>query len=529
MFENDSSQNENKSLARPFINKLNLLSKNSIIVLVVIGLLGLSIRLYYLPYNLPVSLDGSGYFWYAMDLSILGHFPTTYTFPNNGWSMFLSVFFYFFHSENFLDYMNLQRLLSVIISTLTIIPTYLLCSRFFKNYYAIVGAAIIAFEPRGVQNSLLGLPESLFILLGTTALFLFLSKSYKLIYISFAVAALFALIRYEGILLIISFSLIFFMRFRKEKNVMLKYLLAISIFIIILLPMMYIRTETIGHDGLVSNVVAVPQYYQTISQQSENSYNTLFNFIKTGFINLVKYLGWVMIPSFLIFVPYGAIMIFKNRDYKNITIILTVIIFLLPAFYAYSRDVQETKYLYVLFPMFCILSCFTVEKLSKKINKPNMLVGILFSGIILSSLVFLDFKKIDYELEMEVFNISEEVVKKVSVVNDYYLETRYFDSAIMVDVPFPILRAEGPKDVKIIETTNFNSLGDFLDFGKEKNLTHILIGENGNSPLFLRDIFYNESKYPYLTKIYDSRENGFSYHLKVFKIDYEEFYSFKNK
>ena len=89
MFENDSSQNENKSLVKPFINKLNLLSKNSIIVLVVISLIGLSIRLYYLPYNLPVTLDGSGYFWYAMDLSILGHFPTTYSFPNNGWPTFL--------------------------------------------------------------------------------------------------------------------------------------------------------------------------------------------------------------------------------------------------------------------------------------------------------------------------------------------------------------------------------------------------------------------------------------------------------
>lgn len=529
MCKNSDSVKKTPSNTGVFKIKINSDQKNSIILLAVIGLAGLFVRLYYLPYNLPIALDGLNYFWYAIDLSILGHFPTTYAFPNNGWSTFLSIFFYFFHSDNFLDYMNLQRLLSVILSTLTIIPTYLLCNRFFKNYYAIIGATIFAFEPRLVQNSLLGLPESLFVLLGTTALFLFLSNSYKIIYVAFAATALFALIRYEGILLMIPFSLIFFMRFRKQKKVVLKYLLAMSIFLIILLPMMHIRTETIGHDGLVNNVVAVPQYYQTVSQQSENRYNTLFNIIETGFINLVKYLGWVMIPSFLIFVPYGAIMIFKNRDYKNITMILTIIVLLLPAFYAYSRNIQETKYLFVLFPMFCVLSCFTVEKLNKKFNKPNMLVGILLSGIILSSLVFLDFKKIDYELEMEVFNTSKEIVKKVSVVNNYYPETRYLDSAILVDVPFPILRESSPKDVKIIKTTNFNSLEDFIDFGKEQNLTHIVIDEKENRPLFLRDVFYNEPKYPYLTKIYDSRENGFSYHLKVFKIDYEEFNSFKNK
>jgi len=37
--------------------------------------------------------------------------------------------------------------------------------------------------------------------------------------------------------------------------------------------------------------------------------------------------------------------------------------------------------------------------------------------------------------------------------------------------------------------------------------------------------FKNEEKFPYLTKIYDSSEHGFDYHLKIFKIDYEKFES----
>ena len=45
--------------------------------------------------------------------------------------------------------------------------------------------------------------------------------------------------------------------------------------------------------------------------------------------------------------------------------------------------------------------------------------------------------------------------------------------------------------------------------------------------LNLLDIFNHENKYPFLVKEYDSKENGFNYHLKLFKIDYKmlgEFY-----
>jgi hypothetical protein len=34
-------------------------------------------------------------------------------------------------------------------------------------------------------------------------------------------------------------------------------------------------------------------------------------------------------------------------------------------------------------------------------------------------------------------------------------------------------------------------------------------------------MFNHENKYTFLVKEYDSRENGFNYHLKLFKIDYD--------
>ena len=49
----------------------------------------------------------------------------------------------------------------------------------------------------------------------------------------------------------------------------------------------------------------------------------------------------------------------------------------------------------------------------------------------------------------------------------------------------------------------------------------ILDGDNLDSK-FLQDVFYNEKKYPYLIKIYDSKEHGFIHHVKVFEIDYDK-------
>ena len=107
--------------------KLFVNSKMIIVFLLGIILSGLFLRLYYFPYDIPVSLDAGYYFWYANDLSLSRQFPEHSLSTNNAWPTLLSFFFSIFHFDNALDYMSLQRYLSVGISTLTIIPIYLLC------------------------------------------------------------------------------------------------------------------------------------------------------------------------------------------------------------------------------------------------------------------------------------------------------------------------------------------------------------------------------------------------------------------
>ena len=51
----------------------NFTSKKIIIILGLIGITSFIIRLNYLPFDLPLTNDAAGYFWYANDLSILGN------------------------------------------------------------------------------------------------------------------------------------------------------------------------------------------------------------------------------------------------------------------------------------------------------------------------------------------------------------------------------------------------------------------------------------------------------------------------
>ena len=477
------------------------------------------IRLYYFPYNIPITLDGGGYFWYAIDMKILHQFPSNYAYPNNGWPVFISIFFSMFNFENFIAYMNLQRFLSVIISVATIIPVYLLCQKFVSKSYSLFGASLFAFEPRIIQNSLLGITEPLFTLIGTCTILLFLNKKIKIVYFSFALLGLLAITRYEGLLLMIPLSIMFIIRFRKDK-IVLRYLTVIAIFSLIVLPMAYIRMETTGKDGLLSHVSAGAEYYLHKTQSSEEGQKIFFNLLINGSINFVKYLSWIMIPIFVFFIPIGIILLFRKRNFEKNTIIVSVITLCIPLFYAYSRDLNEIRYFIILFPIFCILATFTIKKFLEKTSFPIVIACLLMTAILVTSLVFLDIKKIDLEYQWESFEISKYVVKVAKGTNDLSAIKKYYSVAVLTDKKFPVLKEESMRyQPTTVSAEGFTTLYDYIEYGKNNKLTHLVLDGNGSKE-FLDDAFYHEEKYPYLIKKFDSKDYGFEYMVKIFEINY---------
>ena len=497
-------------------------NNNIVLILTSISILGILIRLIFLPFNLPVSFDALSYFWYAIDMSVLSQFPLGHDIANNLWPSMLGIMFSGINSDNFLDYSNAQRILSSMISVITVIPIFFLCSRFFDRKLSLLGSSLFILDPRVIHNSTLGIIEPLFILVGVTTIFLFLSENKKIIYVSFATAALFSLIRYEGILIIIPMTAIFWFRFRKEKKVIIKYIIAITIFVLILTPMIIIREQTMGYDGLISHVSDGAKAAIVNNELNEDVDQRKF-FPLLGITNLIKYLGWILVPNFVLFVPIGIFLFMKKRDFKKNSLLIIGIISLIPAFYAYSRGILDTRYLLIIYPIFIIFSLYAINWVGEKIHRRNLILVIIFVGISISSVAFLDIK-MDNKHEIEAFQIALKNTPQLSVINSYEPESVYYKVTVINEIAeFPVLRDNVNRKILLLSTNNVNTIEDFLITNEEKGLKHIVIDNISERPKFLNEIFSNEENFPYLKKIYDSSKNGYQYHLKIFEIDYNQF------
>ena len=157
--------------------------------------------------------------------------------------------------------------------------------------------------------------------------------------------------------------------------------------------------------------------------------------------------------------------------------------------------------------------------MQKKIG--NIAIPIIISLVILSSIGYMEYKKIDYNHEGEAFEIAKKVSEKTRVINEYYPESKYVRVTGMIE-QFPVLSSNvsyGPKLVTVSE----NSLYGFIQKNRELGLDSIVVDGKSNRPKFLNDVYYNESKYPFLIKEFDSRDMGSGYHVKIFKINYNVF------
>jgi hypothetical protein len=507
-----------------FINN-EFSNKHVILSLVVIGIAGIILRLNYLPLDIPFLSDALLYFSYANDLNFLNQFPNGYNFTNNGWPTLIGFLFNLSPSTEILELMNIQRITSVVISTLTIIPVYYLCKKFFPNYLALIGVCIFIFEPRIVINSLLGITDPLYIFLIASSLALIFNKNKNYVFLAFACISFSILVRYEGIIWFFILSIIFFIYNKNEFNykLILRYGIIILICALIIFPMLQIRTETMGSDKILS-VFQGSINDVRISSDGENKIFSFIEYLLNGLINLFKYLGWIMIPFLGIFVPIGMILAIKSKDQKSKLLIFGVIIVLSTStLYAYSRGIQDTRYLYPLYPIFSVFSLYIIEKiLGVKQNKKIILSLIIF-GILISSIVYLEIKSIDLEHERESIEIFKDVYAITYVINKFDHESGYLHAIPLLKNNELVKISSFEQEIKTIPNIENLDLNDFIEKNSKNNLTHIVIDDRENRPEFFKKLMNNEKSFKYLEKVYDSKDFGFNYHVKVFKINYQFF------
>lgn len=536
-----------------------LITKNAIFSLAIISIIAVVVRLIYFPTEVPFRLDIGDYFGYAASMSQSGHFPTNWPLANNGWSSFVS-FFYIFIPNNFFDAVHLQRLLSVSLSVITIIPVYFLSRKFFDERISLVGASIFIFEPRIVLNSLQGDTMPVYILLISVLFCLFLSKNNKIMYSSFVLLALASTVRYEALVLLLPMTIMFFIKRKNINQKIFRYFLCLFLFLLIIIPIAYLRMDASGIDGFSSHFIAGLSFVQFEILQGltpistdpdykaidaprtpneiwikENQNNSLVFVSQIG-TNFLKMFGITLIPIFIFFIPGGVVLWITKRKYKEInhktlSIILFTFFLILPAFYAYGRNLEDPRYLLVIFPVYVITSLFFINIIYKKFNERKwMLYAIIISLIILFFGAF-SFKDIDSSNnhDKEAFQITEFVVKNCNGINYFYPESQFAKAATISNnwpnIPEPDKWGHGhiTREIQLIESNGYSSIDKFIIENKDLGLSHLYAdGQIGRNQIF-NDVYYNEQNYPFIKKIFDSRDSEFDYHVKIFEINYELF------
>jgi 4-amino-4-deoxy-L-arabinose transferase-like glycosyltransferase len=427
--------------------------------------------------------------------------------------------------------MNLQRYLGVIISVVTIIPMYYFCKIFVEKKYAIIAGILFTFNPRIIENSILGITEPIYILSIVLMLYTFFQHGKNYPYITFAIIGIISIIRYEGVLLFLPISLLYFYRYKFSKKIILKYFIAVTIFLLIIIPWGMMKIDLTGSDGMFTNVVNGPIYYSNVINDNQDPNSVIINLSKTGITNMFKFLGLSTLPLLTFLIPLGIYTMISKRKLSNFLILFSIVITLLiPAFYAYSRNFQEVRYLLPIFPIFCLFSIYFIKNITEKIKYKKLFLVLISILVISSTVGFIEYKNNDDVNQEEAYEIAKEITKLTKVIT-YYSQGGHLDNTRIIEAnEFPILRKDLSSSLMFLYPDNYETFQEYVSNNKENGLEYVIVDKGDwRTTKFLDDVFQNEESYPYLHKIFDSKDIGYkNYHVKIFKINFEELDTLKS-
>jgi hypothetical protein len=278
--------------------------------------------------------------------------------------------------------------------------------------------------------------------------------------------------------------------------------------------------------GIMQNPIENPEreIFEDVKGLDKTSGKYLFEPIFSKVIeNFSKFIIWSMLPYFIVFFLISLILIIKKRKFKfnwnNKTIVVITGVMLIPAIYAYAREIDEIRYVLIIIPLICLISISSSKLFSNKFfeNKKILVVVIIF--VLFSSAIFLESQKRDVILDYETHVIAKKLIAITDKTNSYY-QDGYIKTAILLlnwpDLPEP--KENGKPELKFEKVSvNKNSFDQFLMNSEEAKLEYIVI--DNKDKLF--DEFEKEiSKYNYLEKQFDSRDLDFENKFTIYKINY---------
>ena len=533
-----------------------------ILFLILICVISLGLKLYTVDFSIPPHSDDFVYVIDAIQYNEGDFFVSQK--KNPGWPLFLAPFMSIINSNDLLDYTNFARVLGLIISTATIFPMYFLARKFFDEKYSLIAASLFAFEPHLNYNSGAALSEPLLILVLITSMIFILHNKTKYLYLAFVFAGLCWWVRLEVIYPMLAIILIYFIVHRAKSNSLRNFSLCIIFLLIIISPLFvqrYIQFDDPFYVWYTGTIFA-DNYAGIFSQEDPGIINFVEEYgisgltdrLVNGLANLFNVLFRILFPYLIVLIPFGVL--FSLRPIKQklrnikanwIMIIVTISILIIPFAIA-----DERRYLFSLFPFLIILSTIPIQRVTdyglstfsfnerQKSTFLVIIVGIviLLSGIFTTGITGFGYGLPNTALENEKIKFTEYLVENFDgrmlrdeVVNDYlaYVNLTSDDNDFKTfksprgKNPYPDLYEPG----KVVRMSVYGkTVEELVTNGETRDLKYIAILEKGSYFFpFLNDLYYNEEKYPYMKKIFDSNEMNYKeFKIKVFEIDYKKFH-----
>ena len=534
--------------------------KQIIFSLIIISLISLGFKLYLVDFSIPVNSDNLDYTLFAIahtngDFSQSSH-------RSMGWSLFTSIFFGFIDSENFFDYSNTIRALSIGVATFSIPMMYLVGRKFFDERYSIVLASLFAFEPHLNYNSGFGLSEPLFHLVIIGSFYFILNKDTRFVIISLFLAGTAYWIRLNGVFVFIVITIIYFVTLRKSPNLFRNYGLGVVLFLLVISPVLLERNEEFG-DPFYS------VYKNTIFQgsaeliYSENVKNTTYSasdyieengipsfiqtFILQGLYNSLKVISVLSFPYLFILIPFGILFSFRAFD-QNSNYIKANWIFILISLASLTlvmAMIPDKRFIMYLLPFLMIFSVIPIQRVTEyglstfsfsRKQKDVFIIVIIITIIFLSSLFMIRYGTPYSVLDNEKLVFSEYALNNLQgiVLRDWggSLDYVYYLSITESSEKFKNYKINSEiipykeNTFKILGAPYGETLEELITDGERFNLKYIIANEKkGLHYPFTDELYDNHDQYPYLKKIFDSDEFGFKkLRIKVFEINYEKFH-----
>ena len=170
---------------------------------------------------------------------------------------------------------------------------------------------------------------------------------------------------------------------RKESKKNKTYLLASGLYLCTILPVILWRIQKDGSD-LISGRVVVEANNVIIQYSHEQGGDGLITYAIHAIENFIQLGGWSLIPIFILFIPVGIYFLIK-KNLELMHIFILIIILLIPVFFAFSI-VNDVRYIFYVFPLFCLVSVLVIKKINEKIRIQN--IFLILCGILISSIFF---------------------------------------------------------------------------------------------------------------------------------------------